>query len=638
MRLRFLSLLPAIALVFAAPGCGTRGGEPDGGEVADGGDGGDLDGGDGGEEIDPCLPRFQYGLGFPCNFDGDCGNGRCVSDGYRTFCSGSCVDLDCPAGYTCQQASRPDGRFCFPDLGTPLPYADESLGAGSPCFGSEDCADDATCTSVGPVWLCAKGCEEDVDCGECGQCRREYDRTEGICTPRGAKPIGKKCRSPYECGSFECHGFCTQQCTFADCPEGSECEYLGDRFSLCIDPAQRKATPAGEACTYDFECVQGSVCQPAENGSGRVCGEPRGEGAPCTESGQCREGLRCVPNVLRTENTCQPPGKPGAGCYGDEDCVSPLTCQDFALDHGVCTVPCTEATAAADCGSGNLCVSADVDTALELYGPDEAADPLLENDDHDFSRGLNWSRIDFEPMASGRYWLKVRTPGRSGGPYTLTVLRFFEEPAEVDEAETDEARNDDLSDAQELDALPVIVNGRLDSANDVDFYTFVVTELGRIHFRTSRGPPSVCLAESVYASAPIGEPCVFHLQCATDFCDDALGACIDDCSSDMTLCKERYGLEEGSSLARFACVDLETSMGCVRRTHLYTIPQGDPCRFSFECAPGPSNEKGICAKTFQRDPFCTIPCQLECAGGAVCEEIFVRERDQLRSAKACIPQ
>lgn len=631
-------LLAALSVGTVACGPGTDGpgdvGELDGG--SDGGtndgDGGDTDGGD--EEPDVCARAFDYAPGFPCNFDSDCKTGACVSDGVRSLCADPCGEGDaCAGGFACSTAAGQDGAFCFPEPGAAIPFEDGALEPGSPCFSDMDCANDAFCTNLGGVWLCAPTCLAAEECGECSTCRFDLPSPAGggfLCTPQGQGKIGRKCASNYECQSFDCQGFCTQQCTFGECPEGAECEYPGGGYSLCIDPAQRGRTQPGDSCWYDFECVSGSKCQPSAAG-GSVCGVPRGVDEACELHEECAEGLRCIPNALRTARSCQHPGGPGAGCFENEDCASGNSCRDFALNHGVCTKDCSESS---DCGPGGTCVGAEVDTLIELWDPVDTEWPYLENDDFDYSRGLHWSRVEFEPIESGTFHVAVRTHANVGGPYRLSLIPLIseDEPVVVEEEEGG-GGNDTVDSAQKLDTLPVIVEGELEHAADRDFFEFQVSELGRIIIETSRGRPSACLASDLVESAAMGESCTFHHQCADGLCDrglgdEELGVCSADCTDDITSCP-----------SGFACMDVETGRACVATERLRTKARGDECRFTFECQDGSAQASGICVKPFGETPFCSARCEtIACADGWSCETVQARQVGVgTLLAQACVP-
>lgn len=584
-----------------------------------------------------CARSFDYATGYPCNFDTDCASGHCVDDGFRRLCASPCESAACARhDEECVNIAE-QGTFCLPNIDTPLPFRDESLEQGSPCFSDMDCADGAFCTNLDGVWICAASCQNSSECGECYSCRSDLPSPGGsgnLCAPQGEVDIGKACESAYECSSFECHGFCTQQCTFGPCPEGSECERVG-KFSVCVSPEQRGATSVGQSCWYDFECATGSRCQLNSQGE-KSCAPPRQKGESCEIHEECADGLRCIPNATGSGQTCEKPGVAGAGCQADSDCAEGHSCRDFALNTGACTRDCSSTQS---CGEGFECVAAEVDTYLELWDDSDDPYPLLENDDFDYSRGLLWSRMDFEPEESGRYFLAIRTLANTGGPYRLVIQPPFVDPAQEplvvneEESKTTQGSNDSKENAQQLPALPedrlLIVEGKLENSEDLDYFAFDLSTLGRIRLETRRSSPSACLASAVVGSIPPGEPCSFHYQCGLEgICDTALEACTFDCSHDISSCPQD-----------FACVDVESALGCVEKTRLRQTEVGESCQFTFECDEGDSQASPICVKEFSTEGFCSLRCEtISCDEGLRCEPVFPRQAGVgVLKAEACVP-
>ncbi|MCA9615038.1 MAG: S1 family peptidase [Myxococcales bacterium] len=168
-------------------------------------------------EADGCGTCAPYDVvtvplpfGAPCEGDGDCASGQCVSGegAGGDFCTRSCGETGCGNGFHCRAGTCVRGALVPP---------------GEACIHPDDCASGTSCVTVGPEQFCladcGEGCEEGFSC--------EATASGMHCVPAGLS-LGEPCASSEECRSGICAGVCTRICDSLACPEGFACTPAGD--------------------------------------------------------------------------------------------------------------------------------------------------------------------------------------------------------------------------------------------------------------------------------------------------------------------------------------------------------------------------------------------------------------------------
>lgn len=560
-------------------------------------------------DADVCGFRsFNHPVGYTCNRDADCASGRCELLGELGFCTDVCdpdVDTSCPEGVSCLEYGDDDEPFiCVPLLSMP---GDGSLAPGAPCADAIDCDPSGLCGFIdegdGSYYtFCAGGCATDADCGGCGTCQ-EFGSGETYCVPRGAGQVGDTCEARHDCESFICAGFCTQICDALNpCPGSAVCEPISADTSICIAPDQKGSVAAGGACGFDFECVEGTKCLLDAEGTGYVCTPPRAQGESCRSIDECQEGLQCRPTADRTKSTCENPGPIGVACGAASHCQTGLVCQNFASGVGLCSKACAQD---ADCGGGNRCVSADLDTALNVFSDEAGTVTVKTGDDIDFTNGNPWSRLTWQ-ATPGTYWVSVRGYSNWRGAYRLLITDGVGAPVEVDElgGELNAWDNGSGAKAQVLEAFPAVVNGFLSDNNDVDFYRFTVTEPVEVVIETGPGAPSSCLPAEAVGQVAVGTACTFNQACGSGLCERILGVC-------GAACDVENPCGDG-----FSCVEFDTHQTvhdtCLADSIVGVIERDEACRYGYECT------TGVCA-TGRTERVCLDRCdEGACGEGYEC--------------------
>lgn len=583
-------------------------------------------------DADVCgFASFNHPVGYPCNADRDCQSGVCGSLGEVGFCTAACdpdAAQSCPEGTACEEVGAGDEPFyCVPVATLP---GDGSLAPGAPCADAADCHPDGLCGFIDQgdgsyFTFCAGGCVTDDDCGGCGTCQA-FGEGDTYCVPKGAGQVGDSCEARHDCESFICAGFCTQLCDAATpCPSGV-CEPISADTSICIAPGQKGSVDAGEECGFDFECVSGTKCLLAQDGSGYVCTPPRAEGEGCREVAECQEGLQCRPTADRTGATCEKPGPVGVACTAAAHCQPGLVCQTFGPGYGLCSKACGKD---ADCGGGNACVVSDVDTTLALYASPEGTTAVAQGDDIDFSNGNPWSRLTFNANP-GTYWVAVRGYAGWRGAYRLLLTDGAGTPTIVPElgGELNAWDNGSIATAQILTSIPAVVTGFISNDDDDDFFQFTVagTEPVQLTIETGPGAPSSCLPATAVGSVAVGTACRFNQACESSLCERILGVCGAACDAESP-CGDG-----------FTCVEFDTHQTvhdtCLADNLVGTLKRDETCRYGYEC------QTGVCAQG-RSGRVCLTRCDADpasCGEGYECATTTTMRAGQEVTDHLCVTQ
>jgi len=262
---------------------------------------------DSGPTID--VPPAAGAFMAPCEGNGDCDSGFCITHLGNQVCSKACVD-ECPDGWSCQQV-----------FGTDLLYACVShyTHLCRPCAESADCASafgvEDVCVSYG-----ANGSFCGADCSETGGCPPGYsctavETTEGVAI--------QQCRAD--------SGVCACSAEAVKLGLSTPCEKSGDH-GTCT--GARTCTEAGlTAC--DAGDPQAEVC----NGVDDDCD---GE----TDEATCDDDNACTDDACDGAGGCQYTAKAGASCDDGNNCTLADHCED-----GVCS------GTTINCDDGNICTT-----------------------------------------------------------------------------------------------------------------------------------------------------------------------------------------------------------------------------------------------------------------------------------------
>ena len=253
-------------------------------------------------EFGACDNRaYDQAAGYPCNFDSECGTGRCLPEAgligmsmvWNRVCSSACdKDDDCPGEMFCHFTSNEIGRECrrpYPSYLITLP---QKQALYKPCNTDTDCEGDY-CLAYGTDRFCSKECAGsliDLDCGSCGKCNEggEDYKFDNICVPKGSGLLGNPCETSMDCNSGGCQElYCTKSCggILQSCGDGFECkaDIFQTGIETCID-SDRLDMPLGTPCNEDYQCVSGWC---AEFEQGKFCSALCNDD-PCP-SGTCLE-------------------------------------------------------------------------------------------------------------------------------------------------------------------------------------------------------------------------------------------------------------------------------------------------------------------------------------------------------------
>ncbi len=114
-----------------------------------------------------CIRGPLGAVGDPCAANEDCGDGVCVQQGERSWCSSFCSeDTACPEGFHCPGEESP---VCVPDAGV----------VGDTCMENTDCIDGLCVDGTARGQVCSTFCDAGHACGPGFECVRVGDT--GVC-------------------------------------------------------------------------------------------------------------------------------------------------------------------------------------------------------------------------------------------------------------------------------------------------------------------------------------------------------------------------------------------------------------------------------------------------------------------------
>lgn len=196
----------------------------------------------------------------------------------------------------CLQTYRVSGETCSKDFDySCLPMFTKCVQerSGQFCrpfsYASGNCTSTSDCAGADVVTMCSKS-----------QCAFKN------------KGLGDKCTENLQCGKGQCHPVekvCKEPKDGYLCLRHSECS----TSKYCYGSCKPKKT-AGQTCTNNFECVEGSTCFFG------VCRTRAITGGQCLSINDCEEGTYCDGSVCVTRKSL------GATCADDVECDISLGC------------------------------------------------------------------------------------------------------------------------------------------------------------------------------------------------------------------------------------------------------------------------------------------------------------------------
>ena len=302
-----------------------------------------------------------------CAVDGQCGDGKCVLIGDRSFCSNQCTgDNNCMSDFSCKPIGE-SGSFCVPDTGACDCRAGNNgivrscsvQSVFGVCRGIQECDETtgwSTCSAPEPTEETCNGLDDDCngipDDGfePTKPCSNEIDGI-GACqgTERCLGALGWVCDAPAPVAETcdyrdnDCDGE-----TDEDFKQGDE--YVSDTgCGSCTRSCEGSIPNATAACSNDFaspQCVVGRCAEGFHKVNEFQCiSNMNSLCMPCADDGGClAEGGRCL--QFEDGKYCSVPCGPG------NTCLTGYTCDTALADSGF-TGQCVPATGRCGCGEAN---------------------------------------------------------------------------------------------------------------------------------------------------------------------------------------------------------------------------------------------------------------------------------------------
>jgi hypothetical protein len=352
-----------------------------------------------------CVSPFTH-LCHPCIDNADCESATgekdvCVDYGkVGRFCGASCSVTDCPAGYTCAEATTVEGavlKQCVNDAGVCSCSAlAVELGVVTTCYSSNDagfCEGQRTCTEDGlspcdalvPTTEICNGVDDDCDGStDADVCDDDNSCTEDSCDPEAGcqfEPLtgvscddGDVCTLADHCDAGVCAG------TTINCGDNNVCTTDScDPAGGCLYSFNNLACDDGDPCTVGDHCTQGNC-----DGEPVSCECKVDSDCLVLEDGDlCNGTLVCdtfkFPHQCSVEAgtviTCPEPEGPGSECL--EAFCQPATgdCSEVAANEdGLCDDddPCTLSST---CGDGECLGGVPINCADKDVCTDDSCDP-----------------------------------------------------------------------------------------------------------------------------------------------------------------------------------------------------------------------------------------------------------------------
>ncbi|PKN44357.1 MAG: hypothetical protein CVU59_11845, partial [Deltaproteobacteria bacterium HGW-Deltaproteobacteria-17] len=279
------------------------------------------------------------------------------------------LPLACIAG-RCAEAAVEDAVCIEDDACVPgLACSAQDLCAvvEAPCTDPTDCGENALCTATQarvcePVAEDGQPCTQDQDCGAASWCDTDLcaprpgdaqpcaagvwcapglacSLATGLCAaiPQDGEPCALSAMGPFvcdeglaclsdTCGPLPGPG---EPCGSGDnaCAEGLGCSFNTDGTSTC-----EPRVGAGETCTNDRQCLEGTYCEYAT----MLCTTVATTGAPCEDGNECGPAGACVPESGGGPFVCAPLPTTGQACY--LECEAASVCH-AVVTAGVCAAP-----------------------------------------------------------------------------------------------------------------------------------------------------------------------------------------------------------------------------------------------------------------------------------------------------------
>ncbi len=181
----------------------------------------------------------------------------------------------------------------------------------------------ASCSDVGYTEICAAAWQGTLplgaDCTSARQCEGSYDlgvRCEAQCTAAETYQTEPGAACDRTCRIVE--GLDNPLCVMDSNTSGDAACYYGDGYR-CFEGNCAPLGAVGEACSGNYQCVEGAACIQgvcsARIEVGEFCSADA-VGNPCVNGAYC-DGLRCIAQVALGESCTAPEACTSGSCLGD---------------------------------------------------------------------------------------------------------------------------------------------------------------------------------------------------------------------------------------------------------------------------------------------------------------------------------
>ena len=328
--------------------------------------------GAGSDTIQMCVPRWGR-ICEPCQESEHCATALgsddavCVAYGEAegSFCGAGCaVDEDCPAGYSCADATSVEGQTrkqCVLDgaaegtASCPCSLRATSLGLTTSCELTTDdgtCPGERSCGADGLSACAAPAGGEEICDGLDNDCDGVVDDT--ICDD------GKPCTDDLcdaETGTCS-HAFNTAPCSDGNaCTEADTCAD-GICAGVTVDcdddnTCTTEACDPASGCAYTPQpgkkCEDGNLCTTGDSCAGSAC-----VGLPIAASVDCDDANPCTADTCKPDEGCVNAPAPGP-CDDGNPCTNGDACNAGACEPGENLCTCQTTADCAGSEDGNAC-------------------------------------------------------------------------------------------------------------------------------------------------------------------------------------------------------------------------------------------------------------------------------------------
>ncbi|HAN30446.1 MAG TPA: hypothetical protein DCQ06_02510 [Myxococcales bacterium] len=283
-------------------------------------------------------------FGAPCEDNGDCDSGFCVSARNGKVCSQTCIE-DCPSGFQCAEQKRSGGDISYVCVPKFLYLCD-------PCQDNISCNDTGksgnVCVSFGNAGnFCGIACDEvSPDCPTDYSCQQVIDSKTGAASSQCVRDKGI-CECSARATSLGLSTNCTNKNLYGACSGQRNCEVGGLGACQALVPKPEECNAVDDDCDGSTDNFDAS--------------------APCKSSNEFGSCTGVIVSCLDGKTECDAPAAKPELCNGiDDDC-------DGETDEQLCDDgdPCTKDSCNTDgsckhkelaglvCDDGSVCTQTD---------------------------------------------------------------------------------------------------------------------------------------------------------------------------------------------------------------------------------------------------------------------------------------